>query len=133
MNFLVMINQTRPLTIHFSFYNPYTSDGAVYIPRLLGPPGAFISITVSDTTAQRVIYQSTKPKIALKLNPSKAESYYALEPGYTYGIMFVVERLHLSPGNYRLDLKYSNVPFYGFPEHPVGEITYQTTLPLHID
>src|ERR671923_3084039 len=100
MQYLATIAGTRPLAIHFSLYNPPESDGPVYVPRLLGPLGAFIGIEVMDA-ARTSVYQSKKPKLGLKLHPARAESYHILDPAYTYGIVLTVADLRLAPGDYQ--------------------------------
>jgi len=132
MQYLVALTQTRPIAIHFSFYQPPEREAPVYVPKLLGPLGAFVQVEVRREK-KGVVYQSQKPKINLKLHPSRAESYHLLEPGYTYGIVLQVEELQLEPGDYQLYLSYSNLPFQGFPGYTLGELSYSTTLSFQVD
>lgn len=126
---LVTILNNQPLAIHFSLYNPPGSTRAAYIPRVLGPLGAFVNIEVLDAS-DRVIFKSTKPKAALKLHPDRAESYLALEPGYSCGIVLVIDNLKVPPGEYRLHVSYSNQPFRGIPDRPVGDLDFEMTQPF---
>src|SRR5437870_872365 len=99
MQCLVAITRTRPLTVHFSLYNPPGSEGPVYIPRLLVPLGAFVSLKVTDLLDQ-VVFETFPPKLNLKLHPSRPESYFALEPGYTYGVVLEAKDAdELAPGS----------------------------------
>lgn len=135
MQCLVVVTSTKPLNFHFSLYNPQEdssdSDGAVYVPRLLAPLGTFVSVQVTRADGQ-VVYESARSKIKLKLDPSKSESYYALDPGYSYGIVLEVEEddMNLPPGEYQMHVVYSNLQFQGFAGHHIGEMSYHTTLPL---
>jgi hypothetical protein len=132
MQCLVAIIRARPLTVHFSLYNPADSNGPVYIPRLLTPLGAFVSFQVVDLV-EHVVYETLLPKFKPKLDPSRAESYYPLEPGYTYGIVLETEDANdVAPGNYQLHMRYSNLQFRGTEEHPLGEMSYNAVLPLHL-
>ncbi len=131
MQFLAEIIQTTPLTIHFSLYNPSDSEGPCYVPRMLGPLGYFVHVEVS--LGKTLVYRTRKPKVKLKLHPDRAESYCALEPGYTHGIVFEIDAFEPAPGDHRLTLSYSNLQFDGFPGHALGAMTYTVTLPLYID
>jgi len=131
MHYLAAITETSPLTFHFSIHNPGEANGPIYVPKLLGPFGYFIEVEAKDTEDQTV-YRSTKPKVRLKLHPSRQESYYALEPGYTHGIVFQVEEMGQAAGDYHLKLTYSNMEFTGFSGHSLGEMSFETILPFHI-
>lgn len=129
MQYVTAILQTRPLTIHFSLYHPADSDEPAYVPRLLEPLGAFVGIEVLGA-GDRVVYESPSVKLRLKLDPSNAESYWLLEPGYTYGAVLTVDsdELQLSRGEYELELRYSNLEYVGFDDHRLGKMTHETTL-----
>lgn len=129
MNYLVTIAAVHPLTLHLSLYN----DGALprYVPRLLTPLGAFVSVTIRDVKGA-VVYQTETPKVKLKLDPSREASYLELEAGYSYGAVSVLDDATLVPGEYHLDIAYSNGQFQGTPGIPVGVFAYRTLLPLHI-
>jgi hypothetical protein len=131
VQYLATITQTTPLTIHFSLYNPAESEGPVDVPRLLGPLGYFVSVEIMDENHQ-VVYQSYPPKVKLKLDPSRPESYQVLEPGYTYGIVLKVEDFQPAPGDYQLSVAYSNQNFRGYPGHELGEMAYRATLSFHL-
>ena len=131
MQYLAVILQASPLTIHFGFYNPEDSEDPCYVPRMLDPLGYFVSLDVRD--GKTSVYRTERPKVRLKLHPDRAESYHALEPGYTHGIVFEIDDFEPDPGSYSLKLTYSNRQFNGFPGHPLGEMTYKATLPLYID
>jgi hypothetical protein len=132
MRYLVAVTETHPLSIHFSLHNPPGSDEAIYVPKPLGPLGAFVRVAVEDADGD-VVHRTVIPKIRLKLDPNKAESYLVLEPGYTHGVVLTVEGLRLEPGDYRLRVEYSNLPYRGFAGHPLGELAHDVTLPLRVD
>src|SRR5688572_9383502 len=113
MRYLVAVTETHPLSIHVSLGNPPGSDQAIYVPRPLGPLGAFVRVVVEDAGGD-LVYQSGTSKVRPKLDPDKAESYLALDPGYTHGVVLVVEDLRLDPGDYRLHVAYSNRSYRGF-------------------
>jgi hypothetical protein len=127
MDYLVSITKTNPLTLHFSFYNPDEAEAVVYVPRILGPLGYFITLEISDQYDE-VVYETQKSKINLKLHPERESSYHALEPGYTYGNVFEVEDFVPVPGTYHIVLTYSNEEFKGFADNPLGAMTYETKL-----
>jgi hypothetical protein len=129
MQYLAAITQTFPPTLHFSLYN--SENNPVYIPRLLGPLGYFITVEIMDEN-NKVVYRSSTPKAKPKLYPSKPESYQTLEPGYTCGIVLTVEGYEPAPGEYRVSIKYSNLEFRGFPGHSLGKLTYSTMLSFHV-
>lgn len=129
MRCLVTISAVHPLALHFSLQN----DGAVptYVPRLLTPLGAFVSVTIRDVEGA-LVYQTETPKIKLKLDPSRDASYLELEVGYCYGVVFELDDATLVPGEYHLDIAYSNGLFQGTPGAPVGVLEYLSGLPLHV-
>ena len=130
VDYLVEIAGTDPLTVHFSFYNPW--DEPVYVPRLLTPLGAFVRLRITDAD-ERVVYETLVPKLKPKLHPSDPESYHALEPGYTYGAVFTLEdeAANLASGDYRLHVTYTNLLWQGFEGHHLGEMTFETTITFH--
>jgi|BogFormECP12_OM2_1039638.scaffolds.fasta_scaffold05381_5 hypothetical protein len=129
MHCLVTVAAVHALTLHFSLHN----EGAVpgYVPRLLTPLGAFVSVTIRDVKGA-VVYQTETPKMKLKLDPSRDASYFELEAGYSYGAVFVLDDATLVPGEYHLDIAYSNGQFQGTSGTPVGVLEYHTLLPLHV-
>ena len=129
MRFLATVSAVHPLALHFSLQN----DGAVpaYVPRLLTPLGAFVSVTIRDVEGA-VVYQTETPKMKLKLNPSRDASYLELEAGYCYGVLFELDDATLVPGEYHLDIAYSNGQFQGTSGAPVGVLAYHSALPLHL-
>lgn len=129
MRYLVTVSAVHPLTLHLSLQN----DGVVptYVPRLITPLGAFVSVTIRDV-AGALVYQSETPKIKLKLDPSRDTSYLELEAGYCYGAVFEIDDATLVPGEYHLDIAYSNKQFQGTSGAPVGVLSYHSALPLHV-
>jgi len=129
MHCLITVAAVHPLTLHLSLHN----DGAAprYVPRLLTPLGAFVSVTIRDAK-EAVVYQTEMPKMKLKLDPSRDASYLELEAGYSYGAVFVLDDATLVPGEYHLDIAYSNGQFQGTSGIPVGVLAYRTLLPLHV-
>jgi len=63
--------------------------------------GYFISLEVFDQDSLQV-YQTYRPKVKPKLDPSRAESYIALEPGYTCGISLALEGFDPELGIYQV-------------------------------
>jgi hypothetical protein len=129
MHCLLTVAAVHPLTLHFSLHN----DGARprYVPRLLTPLGAFLTIAITDVKGA-VVYQTETPKVKPKLDPSRDTSYLELEAGYSYGAVFVLEDVTLLAGDYNLDIAYSNGPFQGTPGIPVGSLGYRSVLPLQV-
>lgn len=131
MQYLVETIETSPLTFHFSFYNPEHSEEIIYVPKLLRPLGYFIRLQVKE--GMNILYQTNKPKVKLKLHPGRRDSYLAIEPGYSYGAILKVEDFLVPSGIYHLHLTYSNDEFKGFRNHSLGEMEYETMLPIHVD
>jgi len=131
MQALATITHTDPLTLHFSLCNPPDSGESVYVPRPLGPLGYFVAIVITDQDDQ-IVYESDKPKVKLKLHPSRPESYLSLEPGYTHGILLTLDDVQLAPGAYQISMAYSNQEFRGFPEYSLGEMTLDTKLKFQV-
>jgi hypothetical protein len=127
LRYLTIITETRPLTIWFCICNPPGSGEPITVPRPLTPIGAFLRIEVFDQDGQ-VVYHTDPPKMKLKLDPSKAQSYLTLEPGYTHGVMAEIADLRLPAGDYRLRLAYSNLMFTGTRERPLGELRHETSV-----
>ncbi len=100
MNYLVNIISAQPLTLHFSLHNPAQAGGATLVPRMLEPLGAFVSVVVRGSEGNEVC-RTHPPKFTPKLKPSQASSYMELEPGYSYGVVLVVEDCELRPGQLR--------------------------------
>ena len=131
MQYLAAITETHPLAFHFSMHNPDNADGPVYVPKLLGPLGYFIEVEAKNSDG-KTVYRSIKPKVRLKLHPSRPESYDLLEPGYTHGIVLQEEELGGDAGQYSLKLTYSNMEFKGFPGHLLEEMAFEANLAFNI-
>ncbi|MEA2889643.1 MAG: hypothetical protein QOI05_436 [Bradyrhizobium sp.] len=129
VRFLATVSAVRPLALHFSLQNGGTAPA--YVPRLLTPLGAFVSVTIRDAEGA-LIYQTETPKVKLKLDPSRDASYLELEAGYSYGVLFELDDATLVPGEYQLDIAYSNGQFQGTSGAPVGVLAYRSVLPLHV-
>lgn len=129
MHCLVTFAALHPLALHFSLHNE--GDAPRYVPRLLTPLGAFVSVKIRDARGT-VVYHTETPKVKQKLDPLLGSSYLELEAGYSYGAVFVLDDAMLVPGDYHLDIAYSNAQFQGIPGVPVGALAYQTLLPLHV-
>lgn len=129
MHYLTTVAAVHPLTLHFSLHN--ASDAPAYVPRLLTPLGAFVSVMIRDAKGA-VVYHTEAPKMKLKLDPLRDASYLELEAGYSYGAVFVLDEAKLVPGDYHLDIAYSNAQFQGTSGIPVGMLAYHTLLPLHV-
>lgn len=129
MHCLIMVAAVQPLTLNFSLHND--SNLPAYVPRLLTPLGAFVSVKIRDAKGI-VVYHTETPKMKLKLDPLLDASYLEIEAGYSYGAVFVLDDAILVPGDYHLDIAYSNAQFQGTSGVPVGVLAYHTLLPLHI-
>ena len=129
MHYMVTVLGIHPLALNFSLHND--GDLPRYVPRLLTPLGAFVSVTIRDAKGA-VVYQTETSKIKLKLDPSRDLSYLELESGYSYGACFVFDDTTLVTGEYHLEFAYSNGEFQGTSSAPVGVLAYQTQVPLHV-
>ena len=90
------------------------------MPAVLGPLGAFVALQVRDADA-RLVYETERPKLKLKLDPRRPESYLMLQPGYSFGALLELDRdeLWLEPGMYLVRCSYDSHEFSG----PEGEAT----------
>ena len=131
MNYLVNIIGAQPLTLHFSLHNPEQAGGATLVPRMLEPLGAFVSVVVRGSEGNEVC-RTHPPKFTPKLKPSLASSYMELEPGYSYGVVLVVEDCALAPGNYEVEVSYTNRDYRGPDGNAIGALTHAKTLPLRV-
>ena len=127
MHCLMEIVNTHPLTLHFNLYNPPEAAAPVYVPRSLKPLGAFVQAEVRDRD-DAVVHKTQPPKFAPKLDASQAMSYVAIDPGYSYGVLLEFDDLPLPPGDYRMEVSYSNLQFRGFPGHDLGDQRCQTSI-----
>jgi hypothetical protein len=132
MEYLIEIINSRPLQIRFSLYQPEDSDGPAMVPRVLRPPGYFVTATIR-TFAGEVAFKTTEPKVKPKLDPRKDESYLALEPGYSYGAVLDIGEVDVPGGEYVLSIAYDNREYTGSPSRHVGELTYSTELSVLFD
>lgn len=127
MDYLATIIKTSPLKLHFCFHNPSDAGGPAYVPRILGPLGYFVELEIFNQYDE-LVHETFAPKIKLKLNPKKQESYISIDPGYTYGSVLEIEDFTPVPGNYQVALTYSNQEFDGFKNNSLGEMQYQTKI-----
>ena len=120
---LLRILSGRPLRVHFSLVNPPETEQPVRVPAVLGPVGAFVELQVRDADA-RLVYETERPKLKLKLDPRRPSSYLALQPGYSFGAVLELDpdELWLEPGDYLVRSSYDSHEYSG----PEGEE------PLHI-
>jgi hypothetical protein len=120
----VEVLRHRPLSIRFSLRHPAAAPGARLVPRTLQPLGFFVTIAVADASG-RTCYESERPKVKLKLHPDREGSYVRLEPGEQLADELTVDDadLALTPGTYRLTATYTNGPFTGPAEDPIGALT----------
>ena len=117
---LATIATINPLALHVSLQNPPTAATAVHVPRSLKPIGAFMEVKVRDQSGA-VLYETQPPKFAPKLEPDHEQSYVAIEPGYSYGVLLHCDVQPLPPGDYRVEVVYSNLEFRGFPGFFLGD------------
>ena len=124
---LATLLTTRPLVLQVSLFNPQEALGPIFVPRSLQPLGAFIRLQLTDFRST-IVHETSLVKFAPKLHPSRPESYVALEPGYIYGAVFECPIPELSPGDYRLKIRYSNLEFQGYPGGEIGKQQCDTSL-----
>lgn len=113
--------------LHISLYNPVRTTKPVLVPRLLTPLGAFVKVTVLDEGGA-IVWETSQPKLGLKLHPGRRESYLELEPGYSHGVVFLLEEVPVPAGPCELQVSYSNGPYTGTHDQPVGVLAYHTAL-----
>jgi len=128
VEYQVEIVRTSPLTVHFSLHNPADAEPR-RVPRLLTPLGAFVGLEVRNAD-KAVVYASPTVKLRPKLHPDHPESYLVLDPAYTYGVMLTVGDLILRRGVHELMVSYSNAPYTGPADNPVGPLHFVATLPF---
>ena len=106
---LLHVLRGRPLTLHFSLLNPVGAEREVRVPATLV---GLVALAVTDTDG-RPVYEQERPKLKLKLDPAKPESYLALQPGATFGVVLEIDRddLWLDPGMYTVRADYESGPF----------------------
>lgn len=131
MEYLTAVIAPRPLTIHFSLLNPDRARSLAYVPVMMEPLGAFVTVVVRDGMGE-VLCQTHRPKFTPKLRPSADDAYLALEPGRSHGAVFVLDECMLDPGTYRVQVSYSNLDYLGSPARAVGSLSYSTVLALTI-
>jgi hypothetical protein len=129
LELLVAVVATRPLTVHVSLHNPATAAGPVLVPRPLTPLGAFVTLAVVDGRGS-VVWESRRPKLGLKLHPDRRESYLELDPGYSHGVVVRSDGVTLPDGPCELRVSYSNGPYTGPSEAPIGELALAAVAPL---
>jgi len=129
---LTTIVTTHPLVLHASLHNPPTAATSVHVPRSLKPLGAFIQVKVTDHSGV-LIYETQPPKFAPKLEVSHAESYVTIEPGYSYGVLLECDAPPLLPGDYRVEVSYSNLQFRGFSGHFIGDQRCHSSLSVTVE
>jgi len=127
MQYFARIVASDPLTIHFSLHN----DGPepAWIPRVLRPLGVMVQVEVRSERGQ-VVYENPAVRATWKLQPGDDESYQQLEPGYTFGVVLVLDDFEPEPGRYEVRLSYTNAPYRGTAARKVGEMRYSTVLPF---
>lgn len=125
--------EARPLTVHFSLLNPADAEEPLRVPATLGPTGAFVTLSLTDADG-RPVYATERPKLKLKLDPAKPESYLTLQPGYSFGTVFVLDpdELWLEPGEYTLSAEYHNRDYSGPRENPIGELACSARTELRV-
>lgn len=120
----------EPLGLQVSLVNPAGASGAQLVPRLLTPLGLWIAVTVLDRDGSTV-WESTRPKAALKLHPKRRESYVEIGPGYSYGVDIRLVDVAAGVGEIgAVAVSYSNGVFTGPRKNPVGTLEYATTVRL---
>lgn len=130
---LVAVVEARPLSVHFSLLNPSEAEEPIRVPATLGPAGAFVTLSIADGDG-RPVYATERPKLKLKLDPARPESYVTLQPGYSFGTLFVLDpdELWLDPGEYTLSAAYENHEFSGPSDNPIGELSCSSTTQVSV-
>jgi hypothetical protein len=113
------VGDGSPFTLSFVLRNP-SETGALVVPRVLHPLGAFVSLQIVDA-AGAAVYESHPPKFTPKLAPDARDAYVTIDPGYSYGTTFVEERIALPAGDYEVRVAYSNLYFRGTADQPIGD------------
>lgn len=61
----------------FAFYvaigNPKSAHTALFVPRVLAPLGAFVSVKIIDASGQ-LVYETNLPKFTPKLDPRSRDA-----------------------------------------------------------
>ncbi|WP_306911964.1 hypothetical protein [Arthrobacter sp. B3I9] len=131
LTLLMDVLATAPLRVHVSLHQPDTADEVAWVPKLLAPAGAFITLVVRDPAGE-TRFETHPPKIKPKLRPDDDDSYLGLEPGYSYGIVLAVDLPQLAGGAYLLEAGYTNRGYHGTSGRPVGEIALTTESDLFL-
>ena len=118
---LVHVLRCAPLHVQVSLHQPSRAGEAAWVPRLLEPLGAFLTVRVRSTSGP-LVYETSAPKFKPKLRPDSDASYLALEPGYTYGIVLELDVPDVTPGAYRVQVQYTNLMYRGTADRPVGTL-----------
>lgn len=129
MKYLCELVSAKPLVIHFSLLNPPGSNEPVFVPRVLGPYGLFVRVTIKNSGGQ-VVLEPPAIRGTFKLDPGKASSYMALDPGYSFGAAFEIDDAPEEPGDYRVFVEYANKPYTGAPGAPVPRLGFKGELEL---
>jgi hypothetical protein len=56
----------------------------------------------------------------------------ALDPGYSYGVLLECDVPSLQPGEYHVDVSYSNLQFRGFAGHFFGDQRCHTSISVTV-
>ena len=123
----------EPVGLQVGLVNPAEAAGPRLVPRLLTPLGLWIAVTVLDRGGSTV-WESSRPKAALKLHPMRRDSYVQLGPGYSYGVDVRLADMVAGVGEIgTIRVSYSNGEFTGPRKNPVGSLEYATTVQLDAD
>lgn len=120
---LVEVLGTDPLRLHVSLHQPDSATEAAWVPRLLHPIGAFVSVDIRDTAGESV-FATDVPKFKPKLKPSREESYLRVDPGYSYGTVFDLDLGQVTIGSYVIEVGYTNLDYQGTTDRPIGELAF---------
>lgn len=89
-------------------------------------------IEVRDSSGS-LVYETQPPKFAPKLEISHPESYIGLEPGYSYGVLLECDAPPLPPGDFRVEVSYSNLQFRGFSGNFIGDQKCHTSINVTLE
>lgn len=121
LELLVHVLRSAPLHVQVSLHLSSRAGEAAWVPRLLEPLGAFLTVRVRSTSGSLVL-ETSVPKFKPKLRPDSDASYLALDPGYTYGIVLELDVPDVTPGAYQVQVQYTNLMYRGTADRPVGTL-----------
>jgi hypothetical protein len=121
------IMQREPLTVHFSLVLPHDAPRPMWVPRVLLPLGAFVAAELRDGGGT-VVWNTERPKFHPKLDPAAPAAYVEIDPGYSHGVVLVLEGVRPGSAEHSLTLSYGNLQYRGFAGHELGDQSCMVTV-----